>query len=37
MTDWGSIWKSFDKAELNGTTYMFEYYKDFVGSDFRGM
>jgi 2-polyprenyl-3-methyl-5-hydroxy-6-metoxy-1,4-benzoquinol methylase len=37
MADWGRIWKSFDKAELNGTTYMFEYYKDFVGSDFRGM
>ncbi len=35
MTDWGSIWKSFGRADLNDTTYMFEYYKDFVSS-FKG-
>lgn len=33
---WGDIWKSFEKADIKKTTYMFEYYKSFLGDDLKG-
>jgi 2-polyprenyl-3-methyl-5-hydroxy-6-metoxy-1,4-benzoquinol methylase len=36
MADWGKIWKSFEKPDVRGTTYMFEYYKGFLGQGFKG-
>ena len=36
MGEWENIWNHFKGLKLNETTYMFEYYKEFLGSNFKG-
>jgi len=36
MASWGDIWDSLEETEIKETTYMFDYYKEFLGSDFKG-
>ena len=36
MGEWDDIWNHFKQLEIHKTTYMFEYYKQFLGDDFKG-
>jgi 2-polyprenyl-3-methyl-5-hydroxy-6-metoxy-1,4-benzoquinol methylase len=35
MGHWGDIWETLDKTEIKGSTYMYDYYKEFLGDSFR--
>ena len=36
MGRWGDIWETIEETEIGGSTYMFDYYKEFLGKGFKG-